>query len=188
MSWDENNTLPDFYIADFGQACLDLWSMRNVNFAPNRTRDLQSLHRDLSRLLDCPGINAPSTDAVEVQLRQWMERLRQMTRQGNLGAALPNLQGLLDDISAIPAPPIEPDLGAIRHDLVNAGPFVPLLHDTPLAAAATPFVHGPFYVAEVRMNSATGLPDVVSVDRSRTFHRPNANHSGSDTDYAGQSF
>lgn len=105
-----------------------------------------------------------------------------MTFRRDLGAALPDIQGLLQDISAIPAPPVEPDLAAIRRDLVIGGPFVPLLHNTPLAAATTPYVHGPFYVAEVSINAATGLPDVVSIDRSKALHRPNAGHAGSDTD------
>ncbi|KAL1856825.1 hypothetical protein Daus18300_010588 [Diaporthe australafricana] len=182
ISWDDNSTLPDYYLADLGQASLDLLSIREGEFAPNGNRDVQSLYMSLSQLVECTGNFPLPGGAIEMQLGQWIERLRRMTFRRDFVAALPDIQGLLHEISAIPAPPVEPSLAAIRRDLIIGGPFVPLLHDTPLAAAMTPYVHGPFYVAEVSMNAATGLPDVVSVDRSRALHRPNAGHAGSDTD------
>lgn len=61
ISWDANSTLPDFYLADFGQDSLDLLSIREGEFAPNGNRDVQLLYMGLRRLLECTGkISLPS--------------------------------------------------------------------------------------------------------------------------------
>ncbi|KUI73085.1 Serine/threonine-protein kinase Nek6 [Cytospora mali] len=178
VHFEENSNVPDFYIGDFGSAMIG-------PFAPGTEvllRDIQSLHETIVRLLNCPStsrsLGAPSGDGPECLLRDWLSKLHRLAfpeGPDSRGTVLPDLAPLLNDIAAMTAP-----VPRIRR--TPAALSLPLYHDTREAAEDVSQIHGPWYVARVRNDPISGLPGIVEVDETKTYHRPNRHNSESDTD------
>lgn len=179
VNFEDNSNVLDFYIGDFGSAVIGPFTSDSVD----SLRDIQSLHRIVIRFLKCPS-NAislePSEDEFESLLQNWISKLHRLTfpeSPYSRSTVIPDLTELLDDMNALPAP-----VPRIRR--VPAGLSLPLCHDTREEALNVRRVHGPWYVAEVWNDNTTRLPEIVGVDESRTYHRPNLGNSESDTDDA----
>ncbi|ROV95422.1 hypothetical protein VMCG_08484 [Cytospora schulzeri] len=177
VNFEENRNVPDFYVGDLGSAKIGPFAPGNVN-PPG---DIQSLHRTVVRLLNCPStagsLEAPA-DELERQLQDWLSDLHKLAfpeGPGSRGTALPDLTLLFNNITAIPAP--DPRIRRAPSPLP-----LPLCHDTREAAINVSNVHGPWYLAKTRKEGTTGLPESVEVDESRTYHRPNRANIESDTD------
>ncbi|KUI56096.1 hypothetical protein VP1G_03449 [Cytospora mali] len=178
VHFEEESNVPDFYIGDFGSAIIG-------PFAPGTgllLRDIQALHETVVRLLNCPStsgsLGAPLEDGLEGFLRDWLSKLYRLAfpeGPDSRGTVLPDLELLLNDIAAMTAP-----VPRIRR--TPAALSLPLCHDTREAAENVSQIHGPWYLARVRNDSISGLPEVVEVDEGRTYHRPNRHNSESDTD------
>lgn len=179
VNFEDNSNVPDFYIGDLGSAILGPFVPGSVNV--KLLGDIQSLHRAIVRLLNCPSttgaMEAPA-DVLESLLQGWLSKLQRLAfpdGPDSRGTSLPDLTPLFNDITAIHAP-----VPRIRR--VPAALSLPLCYGTREAAVNVKLVHGPWYLVKVRYNVTSGLPEIVEVDESRTYHRPNRDNSDSDTE------
>lgn len=182
VHFENDSNSPDFYVGDLGSSIIGpvAAGRKEVNLLD----DIQSLYRTVVRLLSCPITMATwrlfksPADGLESLLQDWLSKLYGVAfpgGPGSRGTALPDLTPLLEEITAIPA--LVP-----RIRRAPAMLSLPLCHETREAALNVRHVHGPWYSAKFRKNVTTGLIEIIEVDESRTYHRPNRYNSESDTD------
>lgn len=177
VTFEGDSNVPDFYIGDLGSAIIGPFAPGSVALLS----DIQSLHRTVVRLLNCPStassLGSPA-DELERILQGWLSRLHRLAFPNgpdSRGTALPDLTQLVNDMTAMTAP-----VPRIRR--TPAALYFPLCHDTREAALNVRQVHGPWYLARIRNDDTTGMSEIVEIDESRAYHRPNRVNSESDTD------
>lgn len=181
LHWEESSATPRFVIADFGLAnqgsrrCR--WDGRPV------AADVQLLYGCAQRLTRISRISETALDSKLSEVLSWFQSI--VFPPEDADVPIDQLSVLKQLLRLLPNP-IEDSCQDSKDFWASVRPKEPVVshsqYSTPADCLAAVNVHGPWHLAEVAINSATGeIAEVIDISE-RTYHRPNTYKSDSDTE------